>query len=90
MRRQENNQIPRLLSTSDVAKLLKVSRSLIYELVQKGNIPSYRVGNGRGAVRISEEDVAEFLRSKRNERVEDSVNKKAKPRRTKRLRHLKG
>ena len=88
--KRHDDYIPNLLSTHDVAKLLKVSRSLVYELVETGKLPSYRIGSGRGAIRISEKDVAAFLRSSRKERDVTSENAKTKPRQSKRLRHLKG
>ena len=40
------------LTVKDVAEILKVSRRLIYQLVQIGEIPHFRVGEG-GAVRAA-------------------------------------
>lgn len=39
------------------AELLGVSKSLVYALVASGQLPSYRVGIGRGTIRIEEEAV---------------------------------
>ncbi|PWI33596.1 DNA-binding protein [Vibrio albus] len=51
------------LSVQDVADLLNVSKSMIYNLIKKGEINSYTVGR---KVRLSEEDVQEYIaRSKR-------------------------
>ncbi len=78
-----------MLRPRDVARALNVSRSLVYELVEKGRLPHHRVGVGRGAIRISENDVAEFLRSCRSDTREvNGKSVKRSPRR--KLRHLKG
>jgi excisionase family DNA binding protein len=47
----------------DVALRLEVSRGTVYQLVASGKLRCYRVGLGRGRIRISEEHLAEFLSS---------------------------
>ena len=88
MRREKPN-LPKLLTIEEVATHLSVSRSLVYELVVKGKLPHHRVGVGRGTIRISEDDVAEFLRCCRTETREEPDKKRMKPSPVK-LRHLRG
>lgn len=53
------------LSTQEVADMLHVSKSTIYDLIKKGEICSYKVGR---KVRFTEEDVKEYiLHSKKNQ-----------------------
>ena len=47
---------------SEVAEILRTSRSHIYDLIQAGAIAVHRISRGkRGAVRISEDDLREYL-----------------------------
>lgn len=46
------------LSTQEVADLLKVSKSTIYDLIRRGEIQSYKVGR---KVRFTEEDVKKYI-----------------------------
>lgn len=46
------------LSTQEVADMLNVSKSTIYDLIRKGEIKSYKVGR---KVRFTEEDVKEYI-----------------------------
>ncbi len=63
------------LSVQDVADLLSVSKSMIYNLIKKGEINSYTVGR---KVRFSEEDVQEYIaRSKRGQSTAPEVSKPA-------------
>lgn len=55
-----------MLTVKQVADRLNVSQSIIYALVDKGKIVCHRIGVGRGSIRISEEDLACYLRSCRN------------------------
>jgi excisionase family DNA binding protein len=49
------------MTVKQVAFRLEVSSATIYALVAAGKLKCHRVGLGRGAIRISEEHVAEFL-----------------------------
>lgn len=51
------------LSTQDVADMLNVSKSTIYDLIKKGEIRSYKVGR---KVRFTEEDVKEYISHSKN------------------------
>ena len=46
------------LSTQEVADMLHVSKSTIYDLIKKGEIRSYKVGR---KIRFTEEDVKEYI-----------------------------
>lgn len=48
----------RLISVREAGKLLSVSSSKIYEMVEKGEIEHHRIG---GAIRFSDENLAELL-----------------------------
>lgn len=74
-----------LLTVKDVAQRLKISVSCVYQLVETGKLSHHRIGLGRGAIRVSEADVAEFLRSCRSR---SKTQPDQKPARTK-LKHLK-
>ncbi|HBA92104.1 MAG TPA: hypothetical protein DCZ08_10290 [Anaerolineaceae bacterium] len=47
-----------LLRATDVAKQLSISRSLAYQLMLRGEIPTVRFG---GSVRVRECDLAEYI-----------------------------
>lgn len=51
------------LSTQEVADMLHVSKSTIYDLIKKGEIRSYKVGR---KVRFMEEDVKEYISCSRD------------------------
>lgn len=51
------------LSTQEVADMLHVSKSTIYDLIKKGEICSYKVGR---KVRFTEEDVREYISHSKN------------------------
>lgn len=54
-----------LLTVKDVAQRLNVSQSCIYQLVETGKIPHHRIGVGRGAIRFTEDDLADYLQNAR-------------------------
>ena len=86
---KENAKPTKLLKIEEAAKRLSVSRSTMYQLVEKRQLPHHRIGLGRGAIRISEVDLVEFLRQRRIEQLGANKNDK-RPRPTrKRLRHLR-
>lgn len=57
----------RLLSVAEVARRLDVSEETVRRWLREGRLPGYRLGGGRSGWRISESDLAEFLRSTRHE-----------------------
>jgi excisionase family DNA binding protein len=50
---------PQLLRVTDVARLMSISRSMAYQLVQRGEIPSVRIKN---SVRVKAADLEEYIR----------------------------
>src|SRR5919109_3762033 len=70
----------KLLTPSQVAELLHMSRRKVLEL----DIPKVRVGHGRGKILFDEDDVKEYLRSRteypaiKGERDANRVQKKPK------------
>jgi len=54
----------RSLSTQEVAELLHVSRSTIYELIRRGELHSYRIGR---KVRFTQDDVDAYIARARHE-----------------------
>lgn len=55
-----------MLTVKDVADRLNVSQSIVYALVDAGQIVCHRIGLGRGSIRITEEDLARYLKSCRD------------------------
>src|SRR4051812_19722986 len=45
-----------------VAERLRVSTATVYQLCADQKLPHFRVGAGRGTIRIREEDLEDFLR----------------------------
>lgn len=48
-------------TVEEIAELLKISRSNVYQLVSRGLLAAHRIGQGRGCIRISESDLNAFL-----------------------------
>jgi excisionase family DNA binding protein len=55
-----------LLTIRDVAQRLTIAPSTAYALIQSGKIVGHRIGVGRGAIRVDEEDLETFLESCRS------------------------
>ena len=64
-----------LLKPRQLAERLNVSVSTIYCLVETGRIACHRIGVGRGAVRVSEEQLAEYLESTKTELREPTIRR---------------
>lgn len=67
----------------EVAKKLDVCVATVYALIASGRLRHFRIGNGRGAIRVSEEHVAEFLTQ-----AEPAASKPVAPGRHIKLKHL--
>ena len=52
------------LSTQEVADILHVSKSTIYDLIRKGEIHSYKIGR---KVRFTQDDVDAYIARSRHE-----------------------
>jgi excisionase family DNA binding protein len=57
-----------MYTLKELAKLLKVSDSFLYARVAEGSLPHYRLGNGQGGIRVSEEQLQEYLRGRERSR----------------------
>ncbi|MEV5510464.1 helix-turn-helix domain-containing protein [Streptomyces orinoci] len=44
-----------------IASALRKHSSVIYREIQSGRLPAYRVGTGRGTIRISRQDFQDYL-----------------------------
>jgi excisionase family DNA binding protein len=73
-----------MLTVAEVADVLRVSPSLVYQLVDSGKLPCHRLGKGRGTIRIRLDDLNAYLASCRHEATEE-VPKLPRPR----LKHLR-
>jgi excisionase family DNA binding protein len=51
------------MRVKEAAGRLEVSQSTVYELCARGLLPHVRVGAGRGAIRINEDDLRAYLES---------------------------
>lgn len=65
----EEKTLPRLLNAQEVAAALNMGLSTIYMLMERGELPSIRIGR---SVRIRLEDLEKFIESKaqRQEAIE--------------------
>ena len=75
---------PPLLTVREVAEMLRVSPSLVYQLVEARKLACHRIGSRQGAIRISVADVDDYLSECRYDRQEE-MPKLPRPR----LKHLK-
>jgi len=75
---------PNLLTVREAAEILRVSTSLVYQLVEARKLACHRIGGPRGAIRISTSDLKEYLAECRHDRQERSP-KPPRPR----LKHLR-
>jgi excisionase family DNA binding protein len=46
---------------AEIAELLKISRSNVYQLCEAGLLVAHRIGAGRGCIRIAQEDLNAYL-----------------------------
>jgi excisionase family DNA binding protein len=49
------------VTVRDVAKKLEISVALVYKLVESGKLPCTRHGLGRGVIRVSDAQLADYL-----------------------------
>ncbi|MCA9034543.1 MAG: helix-turn-helix domain-containing protein [Planctomycetaceae bacterium] len=81
----EQEKQERLLTVAEVAEWLSVSNSLVYQIVDSGKLPVYRIGNGRGAIRFRPDDIEDYLASCRSEKTVSQPSQKLRPR----LKHIR-
>ena len=66
---------PAMLTIRESAKYLRVSESTIRNAINGGRLRAYRIGAGRGTLRIREADLFEFLTSCEIEKPRPCANK---------------
>lgn len=52
---------PEPLRVKDIAAALRVAPPTVYAEIRSGRLPSYRVGTGRGTIRISRDAFKNYL-----------------------------
>lgn len=58
------------LTVREVAERLKISNSLVYQLIASKELACHRIGTGRGgSIRVSEDDLKVYLDGRLNSRV---------------------
>jgi excisionase family DNA binding protein len=75
-----------MLTVVEVAAILRVSRTCVYQLIESGKIACHRIGVGRGAIRVAQSDLDEFVVSCRQE---PDKGASSAPSPAKRLKHLR-
>lgn len=53
---------PAMMTVEDVARRLKMSDSFMYNAIASGRLKHHRFGKGQGGIRVSEEQLGDFLR----------------------------
>ena len=56
----ETNNALKLLNADDIAEILGISRSKVYQLMKSGDLPSVRIGK---SVRVRKRDLEEFIKT---------------------------
>ena len=56
-----------MFTVNEIATKLKISRSSVYNAIETGDLPHHRFGAGRGTIRISEEQLQQYLERTRVE-----------------------
>lgn len=65
----------RLLTAPEVARILHVSRTLIYWLIGRGDLPTVRIGH---ALRFRSEDVRAYILKRADVRSSKELDRKAR------------
>ncbi|NMS90326.1 helix-turn-helix transcriptional regulator [Clostridioides difficile] len=56
------------LTPVEVAELLKITKNTVYELIKRGELPSYKVGK---KIRVDIKDVEEYINSQKTGKIKD-------------------
>lgn len=76
----------RLLTVKELTERLRISLATGYALVKQGKIASLRIGSSRGAIRVREADLEQYLEDSRQQGTGEK--QKATPVRLQ-LKHMK-
>ena len=52
-----------MLTVKDVAEKLQIAAGTVYALIESGRLVAHRFGNGRGTIRVTEEDLNAYIES---------------------------
>ena len=74
-----------MMTIRDVAGRLKCAASTVYQLVETGKLGAFRIGPNGGGIRISEQQLEEYLESCRVAPQERIARKPPRPR----LKHIR-
>jgi excisionase family DNA binding protein len=74
------------MDVGETSERLEVSKATVYALVASGKLRCSRIGVGRGVIRISEEQLAEYLRGAETKAVDRSTAPAPPPFKLKHLR----
>jgi excisionase family DNA binding protein len=55
---------PTPLKVKDIAAALRVDKSTVYVEIKAGRLASYRVGSGRGTIRVSRTAFSQYLEAR--------------------------
>jgi excisionase family DNA binding protein len=50
-----------MFTVKQVAEQLNIATQSVYQLIQSGKLPVHRFGAGRGTIRVSQEDLDQFI-----------------------------
>ncbi len=75
-------------SVAQVAEQLKVSHQIVYALIEAGKLACYRIGLGRGTIRVSNEQLQLYLDAVRVDALKYRQGVKRNYLSSKRLKHL--
>ena len=66
-----------LLTVKQLAERLSLSTSRVYSRINQGKLSHHRIGNERGAIRVSEDDLNRFLAATHQLASDDDCRKPA-------------
>ncbi len=75
----------KLLTVSEVADILRLGESTVYQLLSKGEIAGFRIGPTHGGIRVSQNDLDLYLNSCRMDKKGEKPQTVSRPR----LKHIK-
>lgn len=55
-------EFPELLTIEQVADYYQTSKDTVRRWIREGILPAYRIGSGRGAIRVKREDMLAILK----------------------------
>ena len=61
-----NREVDEILTSREAQQLLKIGRTKLWALTKSGNLPAYRIGNGRtSALRYKKAELMRWLEKNR-------------------------